>query len=309
MTDNVLQARGLVKSYGKRRVVDSLDLTCRAGSILGLLGPNGAGKTTTLRMLYGYIEPDDGTIQFGGRDFRAHRLELKRTIGVCTQEDTLDYDFSVRENLAIHATYFRPRPVDVARRIETLLDEFGLEEYAETSPHALSGGFKRRLMIARSVVHSPRVLFLDEPTTGLDPSARVALWELVNGMRAQGMSIVLTTHYMDEAERLSDDLLVMAKGRSVAQGPPRQVLGHLVGDHVLVIPADEPDQKRIRAWLEQQTGDKPSSVLGQLSLAVSAPLLGRFTAEFPSARFTVRPPNLDDLFLLLSVAADSGDEP
>ncbi len=156
-------------------------------------------------------------------------------------------------------------------------------------------------MIARSVVHSPRVLFLDEPTTGLDPSARVALWELVHGMRSQGMCIVLTTHYMDEAERLSDDLLVMARGRSVAQGSPRQVLGHLVGEHVLVIPADEPELPRIRAWLERETGDKPASVLGQLSAAVAAPLLGRFTAEFPAATFSVRPPNLDDLFLLLSV--------
>lgn len=309
VTDIALEARGLIKTYGTRRVVDALDLTCQAGSILGLLGPNGAGKTTTLRMLYGYIEPDGGSIQYSGRDFREHRLELKRTIGVCTQEDTLDYDFSVRQNLAIHASYFRPRPSDVTQRIETLLDQFGLREYADTSPHALSGGFKRRLMIARSVVHSPRVLFLDEPTTGLDPSARVALWELVSAMRSQGMSIVLTTHYMDEAERLSDDLLVMSRGKAVAQGSPRQVLGRLVGDHVLVIPADEPEQDRMAAWLQRETGDKPSRVLGELNAAVASTLLGRFTAEFPSARFTVRPPNLDDLFLLLSVEPEAEEAP
>ena len=309
MTDIVLEARGLVKSYGKRRVVDSLDLTCRAGSILGLLGPNGAGKTTTLRMLYGFIEPDGGVIRYGGREFRPHRSDVKRTIGVCTQEDTLDYDFTVRQNLEIHVSYFRPRPTDIEPRIDLLLEQFGLSEYADTSPHALSGGFKRRLMIARSVVHSPAILFLDEPTTGLDPSARVSLWELVSGMREAGMSIILTTHYMDEASRLSDDLLVMSRGKSVAQGAPQQVLGRLVGEHVLVVPTDEPEQPRIVEWLAKEKADKPSRVLGEVSVPVSAALLGRFTATFPGVRFTVRGPNLDDLFLLLSVEPEGDAKP
>src|SRR5690606_10432624 len=180
MTTPLLQARGIVKTYGGKRVVDALDLECQAGHVLGLLGPNGAGKTTTLRMLYGFIEPEAGSISYDGLDFAEHRTRAKRWIGVCTQEDTLDYDFSVRQNLDVYARYFRPVDDDLDAHIDTLLRDFGLDEYRDASPHALSGGYKRRLLIARSVVHRPRILFLDEPTTGLDPKARVDVWALVD---------------------------------------------------------------------------------------------------------------------------------
>ena len=304
----MLEADRLSKSYGGRRVVDGLSLRCDAGSVLGLLGPNGAGKTTTLRMLYGLIEPDEGTIRYDGKDFADHRTELKRHIGVCTQEDTVDYDFTVHQNLLVYASYFRPRVEHAKERADELIERFGLGEYRDYTPHQLSGGYKRRLLIARSVVHRPRVLFLDEPTTGLDPKARVALWELVAGMREEGLAIILTTHYMDEAERLSDRLLVMSRGRDVAHGPPSAVVGEVLGEHVLVVPADCAERADILAWIAQEGAKQPSTVLGELRLPLATEQLSRFTDRFAGCRFQVRAPNLDDLFLQLSEPAEQDRE-
>ncbi|MGH7312248.1 MAG: ABC transporter ATP-binding protein, partial [Candidatus Rokuibacteriota bacterium] len=202
----LLEAHGLVKQLGRRRVVDDVDLHCEAGQIVGLLGPNGAGKTTTLRMLYGFLRADAGRIHVDGVELGRDLARAKRSIGVCTQDDTFDGDFTVERNLTMAASYFRPRPADLARRVPELLERFALGPYANDKPEALSGGYRRRLMIARALVHRPRLLFLDEPTTGLDPQARMGVWDLVDGLRAEGLGIILTTHYMDEAERLTDAL-------------------------------------------------------------------------------------------------------
>lgn len=301
MADPILKAQSLVKTYGGRRVVDDLSLECKEGEVLGLLGPNGAGKTTTLRMLYGFIQPQAGTIRYRGRSFTKHRTEIKRSIGVCTQEDTIDYDFSVSQNLAVYASYFRPRVQDLAARVDELLVRFGLGDYRDQTPQQLSGGFKRRLLIARSVVHRPRILFLDEPTTGLDPRARVEVWELVDAMRSDGMAIILTTHYMDEAEKLSDQLLVLSEGRAVARGAPAEVIGSLLGEHVVSVPATSPDLEAVAAFAKAELATKPHRVLGQLRLPLGTAALGRLSQRFPSTRFDVRKPNLDDLFLALSL--------
>jgi lipooligosaccharide transport system ATP-binding protein len=300
MTTPILEARGLTKKYGHRVVVDHLDLTCRRGTILGLLGPNGAGKTTTLRMLYGFVPPDDGAIYYDGRLFSEHRVEAKRSIGVCTQNDSLDYDFTVAQNLFIYASYFRPRVEQLEDRVAELLDRFELTPYSDSSPHVLSGGFLRRLLIARSIVHRPSVLFLDEPTTGLDPSARLDVWELIDGMRAEGLAIVLTTHYMDEAERLSDQLLVIHEGRNVAHGEPHHVIDTVLGDHVVIVPRSEPARERIEAWLRSRGAEPVATVLGELRVPVSKENLAELTARFTDATWQVRPPNLDDLFIALA---------
>ena len=289
-----------MKHLGGRPIVNGVDLVCHAGQVLGLLGPNGAGKTTTLRMLYGFLSADAGVIRFDGMDTAGDVVRFKRQLGVCTQEDTFDGDFTVRENLTIAASYFRPRPLDVRERVDELLERFALTPYAGAKPETLSGGFRRRLMIARALVHRPRLLFLDEPTTGLDPHARMAVWDLVNALRAEGLGIVLTTHYMEEAERLSDALTVLAQGRVVAQGTPKSVLGDMLGEHVVVLESDSASAPAVTAWLDARGLGAPLAVLGSGHVPLSAEQLADFARAFPALRYEVRPPNLDDLFLKLA---------
>jgi len=297
----LLEARGLAKVLGGRRVVDGVDLECRSGHVLGLLGPNGAGKTTTLRMLYGFLRPDGGSIRFEGQEVADDLHRVKRWIGVCTQDDTFDGDFSVEQNLLVAARYFRPAPAGVRARVDELLDRFALRPFARQRPDTLSGGFRRRLMIARALVHRPRLLFLDEPTTGLDPQARVGVWDLVDGLRSEGLGIVLTTHYMDEAERLSDTLTVLAHGRVVARGTPKAVLGDVLGEHVVVLRADAATAAAVAPWLAARGLGAPVSVLGDWHVALRAAELAEFALAFPALRYEVRVPTLDDLFLRLAV--------
>ena len=296
----VLLACGLVKQFAGRRVVDGVDLQCRAGQVLGLLGANGAGKTTTLRLCSGFLQPDAGAIRVVGIDRRADPEAAARQVGVCTQDDTFDTDFTVRGNLEQMSRYFRPRPPALKARITALLERFGLDRYANAKPDVLSGGYRRRLIIARALVHEPQLLFLDEPTTGLDPQARLEVWELIDALRRDGLGLVLTTHYMDEAERLADELLILREGRVIAAGPSRTVLGDLVGEHMLVLDARDPAAPAVCAWTRQAGLPEPTRVLSTLHLALDGPGLARFSARFGDLRFEVRPPTLDDLFLKLA---------
>ncbi len=296
----LLDAQGLTKSYGETTVVSDLHIQCHPGEVLGLLGPNGAGKTTTLRMLYGFVKPDRGTIQYQGRDFDQHRTDLKRMIGVCTQEDTLDHDFTVRQNLLVYARYFRPFTEDPKKRADELLERFHLQEHSKKKPMQLSGGLKQRVLIARSLIHRPKILFLDEPTTGLDPRARVELWQLIDDLRADGIAVVLTTHYMEEAEKLSDRLIVLQKGRRVATGTPQSVMGKVLGEQMIVIPKAAAATPEITSWVHDATGRTIEKVLGEFHIPLPLTTIGEFQAQFPDVRVTVRAPNLDDLFLRLS---------
>jgi len=297
----LLEGRGLVKHLGGHRVVDGVDLVCREGEVLGLLGPNGAGKTTTLRMLYGFLTPDAGRIAFRGREIAGTMRDAKREIGVCTQDDTFDTDFTVEQNLWVAASYFRPRPAGMRERVADLLDRFELRPFARQTPETLSGGYRRRLMLARAIVHRPRLLFLDEPTTGLDPQARMAVWDLVGNLRAEGLAIVLTTHYMEEAERLSDGVTVLAQGKVVAHGTTASVLGDLVGEHVVVVEVDAATKTDVAGWLSRRGMADPVGVLGAWHVPLRGEELAEFARDFPALRYEVRTPTLDDLFLKLAV--------
>jgi lipooligosaccharide transport system ATP-binding protein len=217
---SAVSARGLVKRYGEIRAVDGIDFEVSPGECFGFLGPNGAGKTTTMKMIYGLAAVDGGELKVLGRDARTERREVKARIGVVPQEQNLDRELTVRENLTIQALYHGLPPDG---RIDELLDFTLLAERGDGRPQELSGGMKRRLLIARALVNRPELVVLDEPTTGLDPQARLAVWGLLDRLRSEGVTLLVTTHYMEEAERICDRLVIMDEGRIVAEGSPAEL--------------------------------------------------------------------------------------
>jgi len=220
----LVHARGLTKRFGSFTAVDGIDVDVRRGEAFGFLGPNGAGKSSTMRMI-GCVSPADaGTLRVLGRDPVSDGPQIRARLGVVPQEDTLDMELSVRENLLIYGRYFGLSWPRARERADRLLDFVQLSERADARVEALSGGLKRRLTIARSLVNEPDLLLLDEPTTGLDPQARHVVWDRLFRLKQQGVTLVLTTHYMDEAEQLCDRLVVMDKGRIAAQGSPSELI-------------------------------------------------------------------------------------
>jgi len=220
----MIHARGLVKRFGELVAVDGIDLDVRRGEAFGFLGPNGAGKSSTMRMI-GCVSPvTAGTLRILGRDPDADGPSIRGRLGVVPQQDTLDTELTVRENVLIYGRYFGLSRRQLKPKIEELLDFVQLSERAGDKVEPLSGGMKRRLTIARSLVNDPELLLLDEPTTGLDPQARHVVWDRLFRLRQRGVTLVLTTHYMDEAEQLCDRLVVMDHGRIVAEGSPRQLI-------------------------------------------------------------------------------------
>ncbi len=221
---SLIHARGLTKKFGDFTAVDAIDFDVAAGESFGFLGPNGAGKTSTMRMI-GCVSPiTSGTLQVMGMDPATDGPRIRASLGVVPQQDALDAELTVRENLVIYGRYFGLDRVEVARRAVELLEFAQLTERANDQVEPLSGGMKRRLTIARSLINEPTVLLLDEPTTGLDPQARHLLWDRLSRLKQRGVTLVLTTHYMDEAEQLCDRLVVMDKAKIVAEGSPRALI-------------------------------------------------------------------------------------
>jgi lipooligosaccharide transport system ATP-binding protein len=233
-----LSVSGLRKSYGGQEVVAGLDLALEPGECFGLLGPNGAGKTTTLRLCLGLVEPDAGAIEVLGLPVPERAREARRRIGVVPQADNLDPDFTVEENLLVYGRYFGLADAEILGRIPSLLEFAGLAARAGSRIQALSGGMKRRLTLARALVNDPDLLFLDEPTTGLDPQARHLIWERLRRLLAQGKTIFLTTHFMDEAERLCHRLAIMDRGRIIAHGAPRELIARTIEPQVVEVYGD-----------------------------------------------------------------------
>jgi lipooligosaccharide transport system ATP-binding protein len=218
-----VRAAGLRKSYGGVSAVAGIDFAVAAGECFGFLGPNGAGKTTTMKMIYGLATPGGGTLEVLGLDVARHPREVKARIGVVPQENNLDSDLRVGENLLVHAGYFGIFGAPARERRDELLRSAGLAHRSEDNVRTLSGGMRQRLLIARALVNRPQLVVLDEPTTGLDPAARRSVWDVLSGLREEGVTLLLTTHYMEEAARLCDRLIIMDGGRIVDEGAPEQL--------------------------------------------------------------------------------------
>ncbi|HEX2013482.1 MAG TPA: ATP-binding cassette domain-containing protein [Roseateles sp.] len=299
MTAPLLDVRHLSKRYGATTVVDDVSFAITPGECLGVIGPNGAGKTTTIRMCLGLTAPDAGEIHALGLQMPQDALAIKAQLGVVSQFDTLDPDFSCAENLLVYGRYFGLKASVIRARIPQLLDFAALAHKADSRPGELSGGMRRRLSLARALVNDPRLLMLDEPTTGLDPQARHLMWERLQLLLQQGKSILLTTHFMDEAERLCSRLLVLDHGRKIAEGRPRE----LIAQHL------EPEVVEVYGNGALALADSPLKahaarveVSGETVFFYTAnarPLLDDL-ANLPHLRTLHRPANLEDLFLKLT---------
>ena len=239
----LIQARGLVKRFGELAAVDSVDFDLQRGEAFGFLGPNGAGKTSTMRMI-GCVSPvTDGKLSVFGLDPARDGVEIRGRLGVVPQEDSLDMELTVRENIIVYGRYFGlPRSL-LRKRADELLEFVELTDRAKDRVEPLSGGMKRRLTIARSLVNDPEVLLLDEPTTGLDPQARHVVWDRLYRLKRQGVTLLLTTHYMDEAEQLCDRLVVMDKGKIVAEGSPRELIERYSTREVVELRFEDDDKR------------------------------------------------------------------
>ncbi|HVE10169.1 MAG TPA: nodulation factor ABC transporter ATP-binding protein NodI [Paraburkholderia sp.] len=298
MSEASIEFHRVNKHYGGKPVVDGLSFDVRAGECFGLLGPNGAGKTTTLRMLLGIAAPDAGTIRLCGEPVPARARHARARVGVVPQFDNLDPDFTVRENLLVFGRYFGLSTRATRALVPSLLEFARLEHKAEARVSELSGGMKRRLTLARALVNDPDVLVMDEPTTGLDPQARHLIWERLRSLLSRGKTILLTTHFMEEAERLCDRVCVIEEGRKIAEGAPKQLIASEIGCDVIEVYGADPFVLRdelaplaVHAEISGETlfcyVDDPQPVLGRLK-------------QRNDLRYLHRPANLEDVFLRLT---------
>lgn len=296
----MLSAENLWKTYSGTDVVRGVSCQVQSGEILGFLGPNGAGKTTTVGMLYGGVIPTRGTIRFGELTIPKQGRQARASIGIVTQDDNLDPDFNVVDNLTVFAHHYGFSREEAHRRADELIEQVELSDHRKHKPDELSGGLKRRLVLARALINRPRLVFLDEPTTGLDPDSRQGFWRLVADLKSAGCGVILTTHYMDEAQRLSDRLLLMQQGVIVDEGTPPVLIERTVGAEVVEVEgvadnlmkelSDQSDawmRPFGRGWIMSLTPDHRTETIARLE-AASPTLL------------TIRAANLEDVFLRLT---------
>ncbi|HJZ83255.1 MAG TPA: ABC transporter ATP-binding protein [Pyrinomonadaceae bacterium] len=303
-TPHVVVARDLTRIYGAQRAVNSINFTVNRGETFGLLGPNGAGKSTTMRMIACRTPLTSGELSVEGLNVRTQAREIRSIIGVVPQENNLDPDLNVRRNLTIYASYFRMPKREAAQRTDELLDFIGLTHRADARIDHLSGGMKRRLMIARALLHQPRLLVLDEPTTGLDPQVRQEIWQKLEELRRlSGVTILLSTHYMEEAEKLCERLVVIDHGQILAEGTPRELVLAKVSRYALEV--------RDAVDLPLQTSRDGISAVARNNahfyFAADAETLTPLMKEYNGRRRMIRLSNLEDVFLQLVSDGESSD--
>jgi len=296
LRSSVVVARDLVKIYENQRAVDGIEFTVRRGETFGLLGPNGAGKSTTMRMIACRTPLTSGELSIENLDVRTQGRAIRALIGVVPQDNNLDPDLSVRRNLLVYASYFRMGKREAVQRAEELLDFIGMTERADARIDHLSGGMKRRLMIARALLHRPRLLVLDEPTTGLDPQVRQEIWQKLEELRrVSGVTILLSTHYMDEAEKLCERLVVMDQGKILANGTPKELVLSRVSRYALEV-------RDVADLPLQSTTNGISAVArnnAHFYFAADAETLTPLMREYDGRRPMIRLSNMEDVFLQL----------
>ena len=308
-TEEVIRTEALTKVYpGGVRAVDELDLTVRRGEIFGLLGPNGAGKTTTAGMLTTRVRPTSGRAEVGGIDVWHHPAQAKRLIGVVPQTNTLDRSLTVRDNLVFHGRFFGMGARDARAEADRLLERFRLTDRASMEVLALSGGMAQRLMVARAVMHRPQVLFLDEPTAGLDPQSRIALWEILGELHGDGQTILLTTHYMEEADQLCDRVAIIDHGRMLALDTPDALKRGTTAD-TMVLVSTSGDLHGLARLLEAEIATSTSAAVvdGSVCLGVTgshgvlpAVVNAAERGGFPVTDLSLREPTLETVFIDLT---------
>ena len=293
---SIITVRDLAKKYGDNEVVRGLNLDIQRGDCFGLLGPNGAGKTTTLKMLLGLVRPDAGEIRILNQLIPDHAREARLRIGVVPQMDNLDPDFSVAENLLIYGRYFGLSDTVINSRIPALLEFAALTSKANAKITSLSGGMKRRLTLARALINDPELIILDEPTTGLDPQARHVIWQGLRRLIHQGKTILLTTHFMEEAERLCDNLVILDHGKVIATGNPRNLIAAEIEPQVVEIYGET-----VEDWAQQHSQQwcARHEITGETLFCYTHDGMGLIAhlREQQALRYVQRPSNLEDVFL------------
>jgi lipooligosaccharide transport system ATP-binding protein len=295
----LIKAEKLTKRYNHFTAVDHIDFEVYKGECVGFLGPNGAGKTTTVRMIYCFSPVTEGSLSVAGMNVSTQSREIKKMVGVSPQEDNLDPDFTVAQNLQVYARYFNIPKAEASKRASELLNFFHLEEKSDKSIPELSTGMKRRLIIARALINEPQILLLDEPTTGLDPQGRHIVWDEILSLIKQGVTIILTTHYMDEATALCDRVLIIDNGRIIETGEPHKLVRKHVGEDVLELSYDE----TILEKLKEELPEAHIETFGdQIRVFINQPhgVFERVVKKFPEVNMSIRNANLEDVFLKLA---------
>ncbi|MYU13184.1 ATP-binding cassette domain-containing protein [Streptomyces sp. SID8361] len=314
--DVAIEAEGLSKRYGDNEVLKGVDLTVPAGSVLGLLGPNGAGKTTTVRILATLLPPDGGRAVVAGHDIVTAPLEVRRRIGLAGQYAAVDERLTGRENLVLIGRLYRLGRANAKRRAEELLERFDLTGAADRETKTYSGGMRRRLDLAASLLADPGVLFLDEPTTGLDLTSRMTLWAMVREQVDAGVTVLLTTQYLEEADQLADRIAVIDKGMLIADGTPDELKRKVGGERLEVTLADPATAWEVTGLLERVAVGEP--VVGDQGRSVSVPVGSGIDSIADAATalrgrgievtdFAMRRPSMDDVFLALTGRSSAGE--
>ncbi len=301
MSTNVaIEIKDLTKKYEDRIAVDGINLEIYKGECFGLLGPNGAGKTTTMKMMYCSALVSSGELYVLGLNVKKNYSEIKSRIGVVPQEDGLDPDFTVIENLHVYASYHNIPMAEADLRAQALLRLMKLEDYQDRSVETLSGGMKRRLAIARGLINSPEVIFLDEPTTGLDPQARIWIWDFFKHLKSEKSTLVLTTHYMEEAEQMCDRVAIIDNGKILTVGKPKDLIRELIGKEVVEFDTNPVDLNYYLGRLRAE-GYSYQVIKDTVSVLVKENQEGRKVVDLiASDKIFIRKPTLNDVFLKLA---------